>query len=63
MWTTSTSAPEQLRSLITSRKQQKNQISKEEAQRILEALKNNEAELQKELRKKKGKPTKKAKDW
>lgn len=33
--------------------QPKDQISKEEAQRILEALKNNEADLQKELRKKK----------
>lgn len=40
-----------------------NEISKEEAQRILEALKNNEADLQKELRKKKGKPVNKAKDW
>lgn len=40
-----------------------NEISKEEAQRILEALKNNEADLQKELRKKKGKPVNKVKDW
>lgn len=43
--------------------QNKDQISKEEAQRILQALKNNEADLQKELRKKKGKATKSAKDW
>ncbi len=42
---------------------QKDQISKEEAQRILQALKNNEADIQKELRKKKGKATKSAKDW
>jgi len=41
----------------------KDQISKEEAKRILAALKNNEAEIQKELRKKKGAPTKSAKDW
>lgn len=43
--------------------QKPNEISKEEAKRILEALKNNEADLQKELRKKKGKPVNKAKDW
>lgn len=42
---------------------QPQQISKEEARRILEALKNNEAELQKELRKRKGKVVPKAKDW
>jgi len=41
----------------------KDQISKEEAERILQALKNNEAELQKELRKQKGKQVKTAKDW
>lgn len=41
----------------------KDQISKEEAERILQALKNNEADLQKELRKQKGKPVKTAKDW
>ncbi len=43
--------------------QKKNEISKEEAERILQALKNNEEQLQKELRKKKGKPVKKSKDW
>jgi tetratricopeptide (TPR) repeat protein len=39
------------------------EISKEEAERILEALKQNEGDLQKELRKKKGQSTKRAKDW
>ncbi|MCX6170558.1 MAG: tetratricopeptide repeat protein [Ignavibacteriales bacterium] len=43
--------------------QQKNQISKEEAQRILEALKNNETNTQKKLRKVKGKPVATDKDW
>ncbi len=41
----------------------KEEISKEEAQRILQALKQNEADLQKELRKRKAKVTKKEKDW
>lgn len=41
----------------------KDQISKEEAERILQALKNNETDLQKELRKQKGKAVKSAKDW
>lgn len=43
--------------------QQKNQISKQEAQRILDALKNNEADLQKKLRRMKGKPIATDKDW
>jgi len=43
--------------------QPKNQISKEDAQRILEALKNNEADIQKKLRKQKGKPVATDKDW
>ena len=43
--------------------EQKNQISKEDAQRILEALKNNETDLQKKLRKVKGKPVNTEKDW
>lgn len=43
--------------------QPKDQISKEEAQRILEALKNNESDLQKKLRKKNSKVIKKEKDW
>ncbi|MBK7629807.1 MAG: tetratricopeptide repeat protein [Ignavibacteriales bacterium] len=38
-------------------------ISKEEAQRILDALKNNEKDLQKLLRKKSGKVKKTDKDW
>jgi Ca-activated chloride channel homolog len=40
-----------------------NQISKAEAERILEALKNNEKELQNKLRKKTGVPIKTDKDW
>jgi tetratricopeptide (TPR) repeat protein len=43
--------------------QQKNQISKEDAQRILEALKNNEQDLQKKLRQVKGKAVVREKDW
>ncbi|RJQ58265.1 MAG: tetratricopeptide repeat protein [Stygiobacter sp.] len=43
--------------------QPKNQISKEEAQRILEAMKNNEKDMQKKLRKVKGKPYATDKDW
>lgn len=38
-------------------------ISKEEAQRILDALKNNEKDLQKQLRKVKGRPKQTGKDW
>jgi len=43
--------------------QQEQKISKEEAERILEALKDNEKDLQKELRKIKGKRVKTEKDW
>jgi len=43
--------------------QPKNQISKEDAQRILDALKNNESDVQKKLRKQKGKPIATDKDW
>lgn len=43
--------------------QQEAKISKEDAERILEALRNNEKELQKELRKKTGRPVKTDKDW
>lgn len=43
--------------------QKKNQISKEDAERILEALKNNEQDLQKKLRQVKGKPVVREKDW
>ncbi len=38
-------------------------ISKEQAEKILEALKNNEKDLQKELRKQKGRVIKTDKDW
>lgn len=41
----------------------KNKISKEEAERILQALKNNEKDLQKKLRKVQGKKVKTEKDW
>jgi len=44
-------------------KPEKNKISKEEAERILQALKNNEKDLQKKLRKKVGVPVKTDKDW
>ncbi|MFA7288734.1 MAG: tetratricopeptide repeat protein [Melioribacteraceae bacterium] len=43
--------------------QQKDQISKEEAERILQALKNNENDIQKKIRKIKGKPVRNEKDW
>lgn len=43
--------------------QKQNQMSKEEAERILQALKNNEKEIQKKLRKKTGAPIKTEKDW
>lgn len=43
--------------------QQDAKISKEDAERILEALKNNEKDLQKELRKRTGRPVKTDKDW
>ena len=42
---------------------QKNQISKADAERILDALKNNEQALQKKLRKQTGKVVKTDKDW
>ena len=38
-------------------------LSKQEAQRILDALRNNEAELQKKMRQKKTKRTNVEKDW
>lgn len=41
----------------------KDEISKDEAQRILDALKNNEGELQKKMRKQKAKKTNVEKDW
>lgn len=44
-------------------KDKQNKISKEQAKQILQALMNNEKELQKKLRKKKGKVVKTEKDW
>ena len=41
----------------------KNQISKQEAERILQALKNNEKDIQKKLRRKTGAVVKTDKDW
>ncbi|MCP5064098.1 MAG: tetratricopeptide repeat protein [Ignavibacteriae bacterium] len=41
----------------------KDEMSKQEAERILDALKNNEAELQKKMRQKKTKRTNVEKDW
>lgn len=43
--------------------QPKNEISKNDAERILEALKNNERDLQKKLRQVKGQPVAREKDW
>ena len=43
--------------------QNQNRISKEEAERILQALKNNEKDIQKKLRKKTGAVVKREKDW
>lgn len=43
--------------------QPKNEISKNDAERILEALKNNEQDLQKKLRQIKGQPVVREKDW
>ncbi len=42
---------------------EKDKLTKEEANRILDALKNNEIDLQKKLRKKSGTPVKTDKDW
>ena len=44
-------------------KEPKDEISKDEAQRILDALKNNEAELQKKMREQKAKKSNVEKDW
>jgi tetratricopeptide (TPR) repeat protein len=44
-------------------KQKEQKISQEEAERILQALMNNEKDLQKKLRKQKGTPVKTEKDW
>jgi len=47
----------------TQQPQPKDQISKEEAERILQALKNNEQDIQKKIRKKTGAVIKREKDW
>ena len=47
----------------TKAQQKQNQISKEEAERILQALKNNEQDIQKKIRKKTGVAVKREKDW
>jgi Ca-activated chloride channel family protein len=44
-------------------KNKQDQISKEEAERILQALKNNEQDIQKKLRRKTGAVIKREKDW
>jgi len=46
-----------------NQKQQEQKISKEEAERILDALKNNEKDLQKQLRRVRGQKVKTEKDW
>ncbi len=43
--------------------QQKDKLSKQEAQRMLEAMKNNESDLQKKLRKVKANTSSREKDW
>ncbi len=47
----------------SKQQEEKNQITKEDAERILEALKNNEKDLQKKLRKIKGRASVTDKDW
>lgn len=54
---------DQAAQLDNMKQQEKNKISKEEAERILEALRNNEKDLQKKLRKKVGVPITTDKDW
>jgi len=46
-----------------NQKQKEQKISKEEAERILDALKNNEKDLQKQLRRVRGQKVKTEKDW
>lgn len=47
----------------TAQKQEKPKMSKDEAERILNAIKNNEQDLQKKLQKREGKAIKTDKDW
>ena len=55
--------PEDQQAQQDNLKAPQNQISKEEAERILQALKNNEKDIQKKLRKKTGAVVKTEKDW
>jgi tetratricopeptide (TPR) repeat protein len=55
--------PKQNQSKQPQAQQQKNNMSKEEAEQILQALRNKEVELQKELRKREGPRVKPEKDW
>ncbi|HWP81346.1 MAG TPA: VWA domain-containing protein [Bacteroidota bacterium] len=59
------SRPEQAKQdqLKQQQAQQKNQMPIAEAERILEALKNNERQIQKQLRKREGAPVRVEKDW
>jgi Ca-activated chloride channel family protein len=54
---------EQAKQDQTRQQQQKNQMPKEEAERILEAMKNNEKDLQKQLRKRQAVRVQVEKDW
>jgi Ca-activated chloride channel family protein len=55
--------PEQNQSKEQQAQQQKNTMPKEEAEQILQALRNKEMELQKQLRKREGPRVKPEKDW
>jgi tetratricopeptide (TPR) repeat protein len=55
--------PKQEQSKQQQSQQQKNKMSKEEAEQILQALRNKEMELQKQLRKREGPRVKPEKDW
>jgi tetratricopeptide (TPR) repeat protein len=57
------SKQDQTRQQQSQAQQQKNQMPKEEADRILEALRNNEKEIQKQLRKRQAARVRVEKDW
>jgi tetratricopeptide (TPR) repeat protein len=57
------SKQDQTRQQQSQAQQQKNQMPKEEADRILEALRNNEKEIQKQLRKRQAAKVRVEKDW
>jgi len=57
------SKQDQTRQQQSQAQQQKNQMPKEEANRILEALRNNEKEIQKQLRKRQATSVRVEKDW